>query len=224
MTSLLLYSGGLDSYIAWEFLNRPKTLYCKINHRYQSFELEAIKNTIPDTIIDDSLNLGKWEKPDANIPMRNALMLMIASNYADNLVLVVQKAEMSIPDRSPEFFETIGGFISFLNKRKIQVTTPFAKMTKTEMIKWYLVHGFDKENLLKTRSCYFEGPVPCGACGACFRRWVSFKCNGIEETMENNILEWEGTLKYINKMKKGLYDQTRTDETFKALELAGVTI
>jgi len=97
-------------------------------------------------------------------------------------------------------------------------------MTKTEMIKWYLVHGFDKENLLKTRSCYFEGPVPCGACGACFRRWVSFKCNGIEETMENNILEWEGTLKYINKMKKGLYDQTRTDETFKALELAGVSI
>ena len=77
---------------------------------------------------------------------------------------------------------------------------------------------------VKTRSCYFEGPVPCGACDACFRRWVSFKCNGIEETMENNILEWEGTLKYINKMKKGLYDQTRTDETFKALELAGVSI
>lgn len=222
--SLLLYSGGLDSYIAWEFLNRPKTLYCKINHRYQPFELEAIKNTIPDTIIDDSLNLGKWEKADADIPMRNALMLMVASYYDSDLVLVVQAGEMSIPDRSPKFFETIGGFTSFLNEREIKITTPFAKMTKTEMVAWYLFHGFSKEDLLKTRSCYSETSIPCGACGACFRRWVSFKCNDMEEPMENNILEWEGTLKYIDKMKKGLYDKTRTDETFKALELSGVKI
>jgi hypothetical protein len=222
--ALLLYSGGLDSYIACEFLNRPKTLYCKINHRYQEFELEAIEKTIPNTIIDNSLNLGRWEKPDADIPMRNALMLMIAANYDDDLFLVAQAGEMAIPDRSPKFFKEISPFISFLTEKQVRVKTPFFTMTKTEMVKWYLFHGFKKEDLLKTRSCYSDGPIPCGACGACFRRWVSLKCNGIEEPMLNNILDWEGTKKYIEKMKKGLYDPSRTEETFTALQLAGVSV
>lgn len=222
---ILLYSGGLDSYIAWHFLNKPQTIYYPLRHRYQNFEVRAIWKTIPNTILDYSLELGEWEEKDANIPMRNALMLMMASFYSSRICLVVQKGEMSIPDRSPEFFSKISGWISFLrNGEPIDIFTPFSQMTKTQMVKWYLDNNLSVVDLLKTRSCFSLEPSPCGACGACFRRWVAFKNNGIEESMSSNILEWEGTLQYIEKMKNGQYDALRTEETFRALELSGVKI
>ena len=93
---LLLYSGGLDSYIAWEYLIRPKTIYFDLGHRYSTHEMKAVHKTIPDTLIDKSLHLGRWEKDDADIPMRNAFMIMLASMYDKEIVLVVQKGEMSI--------------------------------------------------------------------------------------------------------------------------------
>lgn len=219
---ILLYSGGLDSYIGWHYLDKPKTLYFKIGHRYQEYELEAIKNTIPDTILEDCLQLGKWEEEDANIPMRNAFFFMLASYYDDNISLIVQKGEMAIPDRSPEFFEKEGGRLSFLHEKRKRISSPFFHMTKTEMVTWYLKQGLPKEDLLKTRSCYSNFDQPCGQCSACFRRWVSFLLNDIKEPMINDIREYKEIPHYISKMKNGVYDEVRTDETMKALKIAGV--
>ena len=187
--TILLYSGGLDSYIAWEYLERPKTLYCAIQHKYMKQDLGAIQKTIPETIIDNTLNLGKWEHEDAHIPMRNAFMLMAAANYGDNLCLVVQKGEMTIPDRSPEFFKDFGKWISFLNERETTIFSPFYSMTKNEMVMWYLGQKLPIDKLLETRSCFSPLEKHCGACGACFRRWVAFTNNGIKEEYENNILD-----------------------------------
>jgi 7-cyano-7-deazaguanine synthase len=222
--TVLLYSGGLDSYIAWEYLGRPKTIYCELNHVYQHFEEEAISKTIPNTVLDNSLSLARWEKPDAEIPMRNAFMLMVASYYGDKLCLVVQKGEMSIPDRSQKFFATFGETLSQLNNRKIEIFSPFFDMTKSEMVGWYIKKGLPISKLLDTRSCYSGGSKPCGACSACFRRWVAFKVNGFEEEMTHNILQWEGTKEYIDNMKLGKYDKKRTEETLAALRIAGVEV
>lgn len=222
---ILLYSGGADSYIAWEFLHRPKTLYNSLGHRYQEHEMKAIMNTIPDTIIDKSLYLGIWEHADADIPMRNAFLCMVASYYDNDIVLVVQKGEMSIPDRSLEFFDLTEKYVSFLhNNKKITVTSPFFNMTKTQMVRWYVEAGLSINKLLRTRSCYSNSELPCGQCGACFRRWVSFTVNGIEEKMENDILKWEQTPLYIEKMKAGKYDGERVEETFLALKIKGYDI
>jgi len=221
---ILLYSGGADSFIAWHYLNKPKTLYFKIGHRYERFELEAIQKTIPNTILEDCLKLGKWEEPDANIPMRNAFFFMLASYYDNQICLVVQQGEMKIPDRSPEFFESFGSKLSFLHEKGKRIFSPFYHMTKTEMVKWYLDQGLSKEDLLKTRSCFSSFDKPCGKCNACFRRWVSFSLNGIEELMTNDIREYKEIPNYIEKMKRGIYDEIRTEETFRALRMAGISI
>ena len=86
---ILLFSGGLDSYIAWDYLGRPKTLYFDIGHKYCVHEIERIKELVPDTIIDSRLRLSDWEEKDANIPMRNVFFVMMASFYGDRIVLVV---------------------------------------------------------------------------------------------------------------------------------------
>ena len=221
---VLLYSGGLDSYIAWEWLKRPKTIYGAIGHRYQDYELHAISKTIPNTLVDHSLNLKCWEEPDANIPMRNALLLMTAAQQFKHLnpldlVLVVQRGEMTIPDRTQGFFSSMGTLLTNLNERIIWVTSPFFHLTKTQMVEWYVQSGFPVDALLKTRSCFNGNRYkPCGACGACFRRWVAFTNNGIEEEHVNDITKWSGIQTYINKMRAGEYDELRAKETMIALK------
>jgi len=223
---ILLYSGGLDSYIAWEYLHRPKTIYFALGHRYQAHELSAIKKTIPDTIVDSTmLNFSNWEREDAFIPYRNAFLVLGAAMYGEPISLVVQKGELDLPDRSRQFLLKMTNLLTQLNDTKYTaVGSPFLTMTKTKMVAWYKKRGFQVSNLLVTRSCYSEGVHPCGACGACFRRWVAFVNNGIYEKMANDILLWKGTQDYIRKMKAGEYDQDRVDETLQALRIRGLNV
>ena len=219
---ILLFSGGMDSFIAYHYLSKPKTLYVDLGHRYAPHEVDMVKKLIPETIIDTRLNLADWEEKDANIPLRNAFLIMIASKYDKDVVLVVQRGEMSIPDRSPNFFNNFGKWLSFLWGSERSISTPFFHMTKTQMVAWYIQDANLKKDLLSTRSCYSPGDLPCGACAACFRRWVAFINNGLSEEYENDITKYSGIPEYINKMKLKKYDRLRTEETFKALRKVGL--
>jgi 7-cyano-7-deazaguanine synthase in queuosine biosynthesis len=218
---ILLFSGGLDSYIAWHYLGKPKTLYCDLGHRYASLEVDAVRRLIPTTIIDTRLNLADWEEKDAHIPLRNAFLIMIASHYDDQVSLVVQKGEMDLPDRSKWFFEKFEDILSDL-RGQMQISSPFYAMTKTQMVQWYIHQGFSVRNLIATRSCFSPGVVPCGNCAACFRRWVAFTNNGFSEDYEQDITEYGGIQEYVTKMKAGQYDPVRTLETMEALKSVGV--
>lgn len=219
---ILLFSGGLDSYIAWHFLHEPKTLFCDLGHRYAVHEFPVVKRLVPDTIIDSRLNLADWEEKDANIPLRNAFLVMIASHYDKDIVLVVQRGEMNIPDRSPHFFNSFGEWLSFLREGTYTVSTPFFAMTKTQMVAWYLNWRHDPEVLKSTRSCYSVGELPCGNCAACFRRWVAFYNNDLEEEYEQDIKKYDGIEIYVDKMKRGQYDRKRAEETLLALTKARI--
>ena len=151
---ILLFSGGLDSYIAYHYLEEPKTLYVDLGHRYADKEKEVVNFLLPWTIIDRRLNLGDWEEEDANIPMRNAFLVMIAAKYDPNVVLVVQKGETDVPDRTKSFFREMNTLVAQLTSIKFNLSSPFFNVTKTQMVKWYLSAGHSVEKLLKTRSCY----------------------------------------------------------------------
>ena len=219
---ILLFSGGLDSYIAYHYLHRPKTLYINLGHRYAAHEIATVRKLIPDTIIDDRLNLADWEKKDANIPMRNAFLVMIASYYDEDVSLVVQKGEMNIPDRSVHFFNNFGNWLSTLSGKTVTLSTPFSALTKTQMVEWYIKNDGDPDVLISTRSCYSPGDNPCGDCAACFRRWVAFINNGITEKYENDITKYSEIQTYTENMRLGYYDKERTEETMRALRKVGI--
>jgi len=229
---ILLFSGGLDSYIAYHYLGwynpgiKISTLYCDLGHRYAVHEVEKVKELIPTTIIDTRLNLADWEEKDANIPMRNAFLSMIASHYDREIILVVQKGEMEIPDRTQKFMEDISKLITRLKvpSRACKIWSPFTQMTKASMVQWYLITGLSEQKLLKTRSCYSAGEKPCGKCSACFRRWVAMSLNDLHEEYESPILLNEKIPDYIRKMMKGKYDAQRTAETLAALIKAGYDV
>jgi 7-cyano-7-deazaguanine synthase in queuosine biosynthesis len=186
-------------------------------------EIEVVKKLIPGTIMETNmLNLAAWEEKDANIPLRNAFLVMIASYYDRDVALIVQQGEMNIPDRSVYFFNEFSSILTFLWGEPATVITPFFNMTKTEMVRWYLNEGFHEEALISSRSCYSPGDNPCGNCAACFRRWVAFTNCGLEEEYEQPIKNYENLQIYLDKMKRGDYDKKRTDETLTALKKAGL--
>ena len=57
---ILLFSGGIDSFVAWHYLNKPKTVYFNLQSRYSLREISVVKKLIPTTIIDNSLNLSEF--------------------------------------------------------------------------------------------------------------------------------------------------------------------
>jgi len=219
---VLLYSGGMDSYIAWKYLGEPQTLYCNIGHRYSRFEMNVIARTVPWTIVESSVGLGRWEESNANIPMRNAFLCMLGAYYANEVVLVCQKEEMDMPDRSPYFFTAMSDWLSFLNGRDIQVTNPFPDMTKTQMVEWYVRSGFPIDTLLSTRSCYSLEEKACGNCGACFRRWVALINNNLREEYVTPVEKSNVLQDYLKRLEEGKYGELRREETYRALRTAGV--
>jgi len=228
---VLMFSGGLDSLIAWFALGKPKAVHVHLGHRYGASEyftsMSLAKRLGMDLIIEKRLYLGDQESPDAYIPMRNLFLAMIGALYGDDIYLVFQKGEQSIPDRSPEFLDKASEMLSFLNERRIVVDSPFHNMTKSGMIRWYLDQGNEKcpvDVLYKSFSCFGSDStkVPCGECAACFRRWVAFENNGLSLALRADIKEWAGIPGYIKRVKAGEYDLDRAREIEGVLRRHGL--
>lgn len=180
MNTLLLYSGGMDSFIAWHYLGQPSTLYVDLGHLYRANEIGAIANTIPETKRIVCHTVGRYEKQDAEIPLRNLFLSMFAAlEGAEKIWLIVQKDEMTVLDRTEKFLYSSSDMLTQLLGKSIIVDSPFKEMDKTEMVAWYLKNVGDIGALLLTVGCFYERMGHCGNCGACFRRFVAFKNNGI---------------------------------------------
>ena len=200
MKEILLYSGGMDSYIAWHYLRKPKTLFANLGHRYRFKEFEAVIKTIPKTKIMEMSTIGKYEEDDANIPLRNLYLSMLAVNEgASKVWMIVQKDEMSIPDRSHEFFSSSSKLLTFLAEREVKVSSPFCHMDKTEMVGWFVKNINDVKGLLSTVGCFSSEEGHCGNCGSCFRRYVALMNNNIHPGYE---LQEEIKIYYLNRLHK----------------------
>lgn len=230
---ILLFSGGLDSFIAWYYLNKPECLYINAKHRYAEKELKAVTKLSEVTgmklYIDNSLDLSKWEKPDAEIPLRNLLFAEIASLYgADKIWLITQKGETENPsnDRSPEFCKRASNILSVQHGKEITVDSPFWHLTKQQMVKWYLEQNVPISFLYETVSCFSdltqELNTHCGECSSCFRKWIALAYNNLWNENVNLFLEdpkkWEGIKSYKEKLKIGRYEPQRTKETIEVLK------
>lgn len=226
MSKVLLFSSGLDSYIAWHILGFPKCLHITGHSRYSKFELEAIKKMgiCNLTTIDIGDWMRQYEESDATIPLRNDYFVNIASNYGDIICLVCQKGEQTIPDRSPEFFFEKSRMLSFLLGRTIIINPVFPNDTKQDMVGLYLSRGYPKENLYKTYSCFSDTVKRCGECAACFRTAVALNYNYIlpDNFFVKDIWKWEGIEIYIHKLKIGEYEESRTIQTLSVLSKRGL--
>ncbi len=195
---VLLFSGGIDSFIAYRYLGRPKTVYFNLRTPYSDYEIRVIKELIPDTIIDNSLNLASRQIPSdtaAHIPMRNLYLAMLACKYGDEIIICGLKDD-KVNDKTPEAFKEMSTLLTSLNDRPIKVTSPFWNMTKAEIVKWYIdTYPGNWDKLHQTISCYTPDKDNgtsikryCGKCQCCFRKWNALWVNGIETPFYNLVL------------------------------------
>jgi thymidylate kinase/7-cyano-7-deazaguanine synthase in queuosine biosynthesis len=224
MTSqILLLSAGMDSFPAWHHLGHPPCLYFDLGHRYAAQERAAIADLAQacgvEVEISDELSLGRWEREDAIIPLRNAHLAMLAAQRADTVWCVGVKGDDTL-DKSPAAFAGMSTFISGLTGRTVRVDSPFWSLTKTEIVAGYLAQGLPVEHLLLTFSCgRGDGArTHCGACSSCLRRWTSLVNNGVEAPFDTPPWRWQRVQDYyVPAMASRRYPDHRAEEFFAAL-------
>ncbi len=215
---VLLFSGGLDSWITMKIWKPDVLLYIMINHKAQKKELQSIQSmTLPVPIMyDRRLSLQKDERLDAIIPLRNLYFTMIASRYGDHIGIGVLHGEVN-SDKSYSFRKQAGKILSLCYSRSywsqgrtIDINYPISHLTKAEAIKEYLRRRFSKDELIKTRSCYANSPLPCGICSNCVKRYIAFTLNNIHENYEHDPRESP----FVEEFKKRFssYDSKRQKE------------
>lgn len=192
MTTALLYTGGMDSFLYWRLLGRPRTVYVKLGHRYQERELQAIHDlealahangdarAAPHPMILDGPDLSQWEAADSHIPHRNLTLATVAAMICDRVLFGFLAGESS-EDKSARFLRHTSRALSTAAGHKVAADAPLRSYTKDELLARFLdepgVTELDINLVRQTRSCWSAGQ-PCGECVPCFRRWVALTLNG----------------------------------------------
>jgi hypothetical protein len=190
--SVMLYSGGLDSFVTWRLLGQPKAVYFAIGHRAEARELamvEKVNEKFGGNIeVSHRLNLADVEMPNGYIPYRNLFFIMMASYYSPNVVIsqILEHA----PDKNSRFYEKTSDLLEDITKGsfqqleggEIKVLAPFNRYTKTELVRQYKARGLPMEDITNfSTSCYSNKEVNCGECSSCFSRYVAMENNGVHE-------------------------------------------
>lgn len=188
--TVLLFSGGMDSIMAWKLYKPDILLYIKCGSKYEKKEIAFCKRLIKKykapIIFDNSLSLGQWERSDAIIPLRNLLFISIASYYGDKIYIGAMNGDRTL-DKSIEFLAKTQRLLGYLYQkqhwtdlRHIKIEALYGKrLTKTELVSEYLSTGYDKKLLIESLSCYDAKEGHCGNCKPCFRKWVAFRNNSL---------------------------------------------
>lgn len=236
MKHIILYSGGLDSFITAEYVKQNKKksesmelVYLPLGHKYQRQEM-SVANSNPDATYLPGLDaLGAvHEEEDGYIWQRNAFLCLLAAKRIPKeewgkIWLTVQKDETSLSDRSPQFFKIMTDLLIILGVKTV-VDTPWWEYDKTDMVRWYLMQdGASVEDLKKTHSCYRPAVLPCGDCSACVRRFIAMKLNGVEEEYEIDPRYSSTGKEYLNRARDGHYSANRNYKTQLALEVSDET-
>jgi 7-cyano-7-deazaguanine synthase in queuosine biosynthesis len=229
MDNMILFSGGLDSFIAYYYLNRPRGLFINLKHKYVDREWKTVQKLAPlmemDLIIDDqTFDLNKFEMEDSIIPLRNVYFALLATNYDARSIYMIGVYGDWTHDKNPEAFSKMSDFLTHFCGKPIKVDSPFWDMTKTDMVQWYKEQNLPIDLLLETYSCFLGEDKHCGHCPSCFRRWIAFYNNDIEETYLNHPLDWEMIPTYFERMIQGRYPVKRKHEFTRALLKAGYEV
>lgn len=191
MKKVLLYSGGMDSWLISKLWNPDVKLFIRIHTPNNEAEYLKVKDDPTVTIIE--CDLSKYEMPEVNffLPLRNLIFVTLASYYGDTICLGATGSSTHF-DKNLTFASKAEDVINYLLSesdkvkfQNIKIEMPFKDTSKVELLKLYLEQGGDiQEAYDSTCSCYepSEDGKPCGYCISCLSKFVAFYINGYEFT------------------------------------------
>lgn len=199
MKKVLLYSGGMDSWLMAHVWKPDIVMYVNMHTKYSENELKNLESYnwveqfeskgMEVKLID--FPLGQWERDDAIIPLRNLYLVMCACNVTgdeDVQVLLGATAGDRVLDKSFEFASKASDLLSYLYSpqhwipqgKKVEVCLDYKKSTKADLLHDYKAMGGNLDEAFKQSfSCY--NPIngkECWHCKPCFRKFVAFDSVG----------------------------------------------
>jgi len=217
--TIVLLSGGIDS-IAGLLYCLDKGEKCipfwlKFGQRNQDKEEKSVKritNKLNLPLLLSEIKLGSLVKKEWKrwklgiIPARNFLITSMIGPYIRNLsehnidiYLCASKDEIvpSHNDTSPEFYEQLSYLMSRYYGKNIQVTTPFKKVNKAEIIRYWASNWEKKYGVsIKDAMTCFIG-THCGKCSSCCYRRINALVGKAKdvEFLQDPLLDENGLIK-----------------------------
>ena len=174
MKKVLLYSGGMDSYII-NYLWKPDVkLYIDYGTEQNKEEIKRL----PEDVIIKRVNLSEYIENDGKntIPLRNLLFANIAINSGDIVAIGGVRDDLHY-DKSRRFARKATRLFNSVltkedSKRKVKIVVPYRHYTKRELLQYYVAKGGDLEKLKKESwSCYSpQDGKACEKCNPCKRK------------------------------------------------------
>ena len=181
MTKVLLYSGGMDSWLIDKLWKPDVKLYIDIGTENSKEEIKRL----PNDVIVKKIELAEFEDKEKNflLPLRNLFFVEMASYYGDEICLGATGSSTHY-DKNETFAKLSEDVINYLYSeaydKKVKIVLPYRTMSKEDMLKEYIEQGGNIETAWnETFSCY--SPVNgnmCGECSSCLKRIEAFKKNG----------------------------------------------
>ena len=235
MKKVLLYSGGMDSWLIDKLWKPDVKLFFNIGTENSNGELERVKKRNDVEIID--FPLSQFEEVNKNfyLPLRNLHFVIYAAHYGD-VICLGATGSSTHRDKNDVFGTLSENVINYLlqedGRNPVKIVMPYRNVSKTAILAEYIANGGDIEECYReTFSCYSpkNDGSPCMKCTSCQSKFTAFYNNGyqfsqdiIDEFVKNvlNDSNAKGDVKKLAmKLKYGNhtlcidFDKTITDDT-----------
>lgn len=177
MRKVLLYSGGMDSWLIDKLWKPDVKLYIALGTENSKEELKRL----PKDVVVKQFDLHEYEDKTRNfiLPLRNLFLVELASYYGDEICLGSTADDIHL-DNCPKFIEHAEQVLNYLwaeTGRQCSVVMPYAHLTKAQLLQEYINKGGDIEYAYReTFSCYTpNNGKECGKCSSCIQKRNAFK-------------------------------------------------
>lgn len=226
MKKILLYSGGMDSWLIDKLWKPDIKLYVDMDTKYSVQE----RNKLDYSVTQMHLPLGDYERPDSIIPLRNAFLVELAvlsqANNDEDIVIGLGSMDGDrCLDQNPKFAKLVEKLVNHLYEpqswtpgKKIKVELPFKDHTKKELLLEYVKQGGDvKKAWEESLSCYSpqgELEEPCWGCKPCVRKWLAFEAAGFQtdKAIRDKVLGSPAMFDIIRKLEKGQMARSKKED------------
>lgn len=203
MKKVLLYSGGMDSWLIDKIWKPDLKIYVNLHSEYSEEELKRLPK---DVKVIDFPYLSKFTLSNSIIPLRNLYLYCIAANetYFEDVEICLGALNGDrINDKSQLFADKLDDLLKYLympqqsqEGRDIQIVMPFKDNSKRELCEMYVKQGGTLREIYENSfTCYHpQDGKECHSCKACFRKAIPFIVAGMKFMPE----EKEKIKKYLN--------------------------
>lgn len=174
MRNVVLYSGGVDSFLVHQHLKSKKIdhslIYFDLGGKYSKCERDLFNSDGFQTWVHEpvqvcsNLMMGNLEDETAYIPNRNVLAAIMAHSVADaDMIYIGGTLSDRVNDNNPLIFEKVSNLLSILHNKRITVMSPFFDIHKPGLVKKFVdSNGFSNfENSDQAKYSLVESTFSC---------------------------------------------------------------